>query len=101
MSAPSLGFLSAVMSAVCLALLAASDPKRLAGGRSAFARWRLVAVILAALPGAFLAMTGRWVAFLIWLGIAAMLGWMIAVLFSAFASRHAQRDGGQQPAGRR
>jgi hypothetical protein len=98
MSATSLGFLSAVMSAVCLAFLAASDPKRLAGRESALARWRLIAVILAALPGALFAITGRWVAFLIWLGIAPMLGWLIAASFSAF--QRPRRDSHQQPANR-
>ena len=84
MNATSLGFLSALLSALCLAFLAASDPKRLAGRRSALGSLRRLAIAVAVLPGALLALTGAWVAFMIWLGTAAVLGWVIAAAFSAF-----------------
>ena len=45
---------------------------------------RRLAIAFALLPGALLAMTGRWVEFLIWLGAAAVLGWAIAAAVSTF-----------------
>jgi len=84
MSAMSLGFLAIVMSALCLAFLAASDSKRLPARRAALSGLRRLAIALAILPGAALAITGGWVGFLIWLGAVAVLGWMIAAVFSAF-----------------
>jgi hypothetical protein len=87
MSATLLGLLCAAMSALCLAMLAASDPKRLGKRSSALRSLRALAVAVAVVPGALFAVTGRWVAFLIWLGTVAVLGWMIAAGFSAFSSR--------------
>jgi hypothetical protein len=87
MSATSLGFLSAVMSALCLVLLAASDSKRLAGRQSALRNLRALATTVAVLPGILFTLTGQWVAFLIWLGTVAVLGWMIAAAFSAWPSK--------------
>jgi hypothetical protein len=84
MSATSLGFLTSLMSALCLAFLAASDSKRLPGRRATLSGLRRLAIALAILPGAVLAITGDWVGFLIWLGAVAVLGWMIAAAFSAF-----------------
>ena len=84
MSVMSLGFLATLISALCLTLLAASDPKRSPGRRAALSGLRRLAIVLAILPGAVLAITGDWVGFLIWLGAVAVLGWTIAAVFSAF-----------------
>lgn len=84
MSATSLGFLAALMSALCLAFLAASNSKRLPGRGTALSGLRRLAIALAILPGVALAITGDWVGFLIWLGAVAVLGWTIAAVFSAF-----------------
>jgi hypothetical protein len=102
MSATLLGFLSAVLSAMCLVLLAASDSKR-TERRPAFSSLgslRPLALTVAIVPGLVLAMTGRWVAFLIWLGATAMFGWMIAALFSALRPQTLRRDSEQQPTDR-
>ena len=88
MSATLLGFLSALLTTACLAVLAASDPKRLGGRRSSFGRLRPLAAMAAVLPGALLLLMGLGVAFLIWLGLAAVLGWMVATVFSAFLSEN-------------
>jgi hypothetical protein len=85
MSATSLGFLSALLTAACLAALAASDPKRLNGRYSSFGTLRPLAAIAALVPGALLLAMGLGVAFLIWLGSAAVLGWIVAAVFSALA----------------
>jgi hypothetical protein len=90
MSATSLGFLLALLTTACLAALAASDPKRL-GGRRSFGRFRPLATIAAILPGAVLLLTGQGVAFLIWLGSAAVLGWIVAAVFSAFLSENSSQ----------
>jgi membrane protein implicated in regulation of membrane protease activity len=98
MSATLLGFFSAMLSAMCLLLLAASDSKR-AQPRPALSlpsRLRSLLVAAAVVPGVLFAVTGRWVAFLIWLGIAAMLGWMIAALFSALSAPKSRNDSDQQ-----
>jgi hypothetical protein len=84
MSVTSLGFLATLISALCLAFLAASDSKRQAGRRAALSGLRRLAIALAILPGAALAITGDWVGFLIWLGSVAVLGWAIAAVFSTF-----------------
>ena len=84
MNATLLGLLSALTSAACLAFLAASDSRRLAGRRSALNHARRLAIAIALLPGALLAVTGRGVAFMIWIGTAAVLGWAIAAAFSTF-----------------
>ena len=87
MNAISLGFLSALLSAACLAVLAASDPKRLGGHRSALSSLRLPAIAVTVVPGALLLVAGLGVAFLIWLGTTPVLGWAITMAFSAYASR--------------
>jgi hypothetical protein len=84
MSVTSLGFLATLISALCLTLLAASDPKRSPGRRAALSGLRRLTIALAILPGVVLAITGDWVGFLIWLGAVAVLGWAIAAAFSAF-----------------
>lgn len=95
MSATLLGFLAALISASCLALLAASDSKRLAGRRSALGNLRHPAIVVALLPGALLPLTGHWVAFFIWLGTATVLGWTIAAVFSAFRPDNNSGIGGR------
>lgn len=92
MSATSLGFLLALLTTACLAALAASDPKRLGGRRSLLGRFRPLATIAAILPGAVLLLMGLGVAFLIWLGSAAVLGWIVAAVFSAFLSENSSQS---------
>ena len=59
MSATSLGFLLALLTTACLAVLAASDPKRLGGRRSSLGKLRPLVAIAAALPGIALLSMGR------------------------------------------
>jgi hypothetical protein len=74
-----LGLSGALVSAACIARLAAVDPKRrgvvLARRGS---RWWLV--VASFMPGLALGIVGRWSDFLIWIGAAAILGWAIAAL---------------------
>ena len=74
-----LGLSGALVSAACIALLAAVDPKRrgVAVARPGM-RWLLVAVTF--IPGLALGIAGRWSDFLIWVGAAAIFGWAIAAL---------------------
>ena len=74
-----LGLLGALVSAACIALLAAADPKR---RNVALARPGLRRLLIAAafMPGLALGIAGRWSDFLIWIGAAAILGWAIAAL---------------------
>lgn len=74
-----LGLGGAVASAMCIALLAAIEPRR-SGDRTARRgiRWLLLFAIF--LPGLALGLAGRWSDFLIWIGAAAMFGWAIAAL---------------------
>ncbi|MBR1123243.1 hypothetical protein JQ628_17080 [Bradyrhizobium lablabi] len=78
-----LGLCGALVSAGCIALLAAADPKRrgVAPARPGL-RWLLVSAMF--LPGLSLGIAGRWSDFLIWIGAAAIFGWAIAAL----ANRH-------------
>ncbi len=96
MSATSLGFLSALASTLCLAFLAASDSRRLPGRRPALGSLRRLAIAGGILPGALLSIGGRWVAFLIWLGATAVLGWMIAAAFSSFPIKRTTAPSGEQ-----
>ena len=81
MSAALLGLACALASTIGLAWLAATDPKRQRGHEALPARrGRLLAAALAFVPGLWLAGTGRGVAFLIWIGAAAVLGWAVAAL---------------------
>jgi hypothetical protein len=69
----------ALISAACIALLAAVDPRR-RGALPARAGLRGLLAFAALLPGIALAVTGRWTDFLIWIGAAGIFGWAIAVL---------------------
>jgi hypothetical protein len=95
MSATSLGFLSTLFTTACLAALAASDPKRLGGRRSSLGKLRPLATIAAVLPGALLLAMGLGVAFLIWLGSAAVLGWIVAAVFSAVHTENNSQSEGR------
>jgi hypothetical protein len=90
MSATSLGFLATLMSTICLVVLAAFDPRR-APERAGAKGLRRLATALAILPGVLLVAIGEWAAFLIWLGAIAVLGWIIAAVFSAFVMRRNSR----------
>jgi len=76
-----LGLSGALVSAACIALLAAADPKRRG---IALARPGLRRLLVAAtfMPGLALGAAGRWSDFLIWVGAAAIFGWAIAALAS-------------------
>jgi hypothetical protein len=77
-----LGLSGALVSAACIALLAAVDPKRRG---IALARHGLRGLLLSATftPGLALGVAGRWSDFLIWIGAAAILGWAITALANA------------------
>jgi hypothetical protein len=87
MSATLLGFLAALTSTLFLAFLAASDARRLPGRRSAVGGLRRLAIAVAILPGALVSIGGQWVAFMIWLGTTAVLGWAVAATTSMISSR--------------
>jgi hypothetical protein len=74
-----LGLSGALVSAACIALLAAVDPKRrgVVLARPGL-RWLLLSG--AFMPGLALGIASRWSDFLIWIGAAAILGWAIAAL---------------------
>lgn len=74
-----LGLSGALASAICIALLAALDPRRRATDHAPRAARRLL-VLAACLPGIALGAIGHWSDFLIWIGAAAILGWAIAAL---------------------
>ena len=72
--------------------LAATDPKRLRmRGRAARPHVRMPLALLTLAPGVWLVATGRGVAFLLWVGASAVLGWCIAALAGRFLSP--RRDG--------
>jgi hypothetical protein len=87
MSATLLGCLSALTSTLFLAFLAASDARRLPERSSTLAGLRRLALAVAILPGVLLAIGSQWVAFLIWLGATAVLGWAVAAAASMMSSR--------------
>ena len=74
-----IGLSGALVSAGCIALLAALDPKRRGVGPT---RPGLRQLLIAAtfMPGLALGVAGRWSDFLIWIGAAAIFGWVIAAL---------------------
>jgi hypothetical protein len=74
-----LGLSGALVSAACIALLAAADPKRRGAG-PARPGLRQFLVLATFMPGLALGIAGRWSDFLIWIGAAAILGWAIAAL---------------------
>jgi hypothetical protein len=74
-----LGLFGALVSAACIALLAAADPKR-RGAVAARPGLRRLLVLATFMPGLALGIAGHWSDFLIWVGAAAILGWAIAAL---------------------
>lgn len=74
-----LGLFCALVSAACIALLAAADPKR-RGTHPARPGLRRLLVFAALMPGLALGVAGLWSDFLIWVGAAAIFGWTIAVV---------------------
>jgi hypothetical protein len=72
-----LGLLCALVSAACIAPLAAADPKR-RGASPTRPGLRRLLVFAALMPGLALGVAGRWSDFLIWVGAAAIFGWAIA-----------------------
>ena len=74
-----LGLSGALVSAACIALLAAIDPKRRGVSPARPGVRRLLALATFA-PGLALGVAGRWSDFLIWVGAAAIFGWAIAAL---------------------
>jgi hypothetical protein len=82
-----LGLGCALLSAACIALLAALDPKH-RGAVSARRGTRRMLAIAAFMPGIALGVAGRWSDFLIWVGAAAIFGWAIAALANLRAKPH-------------
>lgn len=82
-----IGLSGALASAVCVALLAAIDPKRRSGSAPR-PRLRWLLVLAAFVPGVALGVAGRWSDFLIWVGAAAIFGWAIAALVNMRAKPH-------------
>jgi hypothetical protein len=82
-----LGLGGALLSAACIALLAALDPKR-RGADSTWRGTRRMLAIAAFMPGIALGLAGRWSDFLIWVGAAAIFGWAIAALANMRAKPH-------------
>jgi hypothetical protein len=80
-----LGLGCALISAACIALLAAVDPKRRGVPARSGTRRMLAFATLA--PGIGLAVAGRWSDFLIWVGAAAIFGWAIAALSNLRSKR--------------
>jgi hypothetical protein len=81
-----------LVSVLCIMALAASDPKRLRRrGRAAPVHVRMPLALLTLAPGLWLAVTGHGVAFLLWIGATAVLGWCIAALAGRLLSP--RRDG--------
>ena len=74
-----LGLSGALVSAACIALLAAADPKRRGVGPTRPGLRRLL-IAATFMPGLALGVAGRWSDFLIWVGAAAIFGWAIAAL---------------------
>lgn len=74
-----LGLSGALVSAVCIVLLAADDPRR-RGVVPARPGLRRLLILMTFAPGLALGVAGRWSDFLIWIGTAAILGWAIAAL---------------------
>ena len=74
-----LGLSGALVSAACIALLAAADPKRRGASPERLGLRRLL-VLATLMPGLALGVAGRWSDFLIWVGAAAIFGWAIAAL---------------------
>jgi hypothetical protein len=74
-----LGLGGALASAMCIARLAAIDPKR-RSDRSARRGMRWLLLLAMLLPGLALGLASRWSDFLIWIGAAAIFGWAIAAL---------------------
>ena len=72
-----LGLSGALVSAACIAGLAADDPRRRGAMRPGL-HWLLLLATF--MPGVALGAAGRWSDFLIWVGAAAMFGWAIAAL---------------------
>jgi hypothetical protein len=74
-----LGLSGALVSAACIALLAAVDPRRrgVVVVRPGLRRLLIAAIFM---PGPALGIAGRWSDFLIWVGAAAIFGWAIAAL---------------------
>ncbi len=74
-----LGLSGALVSAACIVLLAADDPRR-RGVVPARPGLRRLLILMTFAPGLALGVTGRWRDLLIWVGAAANFGWAIAVL---------------------
>ena len=87
-----LGLSGALVSAACIALLAAIDPKRrgAALARPGLRRWLTLATFL---PGLALGVAGRWSDFLIWIGAAAILGWALTSLANMRPKSRTGRQG--------
>lgn len=80
----------ALVSCLCVALMANGDPKRLRNLRGLTRdcvehtpQTRRHLTVIAMLPGALLILFAQWSAFLLWLGIVLTSGWLISLLLAA------------------
>ena len=88
MSAGWIAVLCTLVSALGILGLAASDPKRRRGTGRLPRHARTGLTLLTLAPGVWLAATVQGVAFLIWIGASAVLGWTVAALASATQQTH-------------
>jgi len=87
-----LGPFCALVSAVFVVILAATDRKRRQLRRGAsWPMTRAIAAFAIFLQGLALALYGRWSDFLIWIGAAAVIGWGIAAAFNLHKSSRLKR----------
>jgi hypothetical protein len=71
-----------IVSVLGIVALALYDPKRLRKrGHAPRHPLRIAGFVLALAPGLWLAVTGRGVAFLLWIGASAVMGWGSAAVF--------------------
>ena len=82
-----LGVFAALVSAACIAGLAALDPRR-RGATPVRPGLRRLLLLMTFAPGLALGLAGRWSDFLIWVGAAAIFGWAIAALVNRRPKPH-------------
>ncbi len=91
MSASVFALLGAALTTLLLGLLASYDPKRLRvnrrrDGPAMSTGMRRTLGVGALVPGIVLAFGAYWSAFLMWLGLSCIAGWMLAMAFATIAN---------------
>jgi len=86
-----LASLAIIVTAAALLALCAGDPKRRRtkrlGESSLGAAMRRGLVAVALMPGVGLLLAGQGAALLIWLGVSALFGWLLTLVFASGADR--------------